>query len=521
MKNFLKTLNLIPDKTERKAWFISYFLINFIYLYHTLNFMWGNHDVKFVKEQLFLSSGIFEGRFSQFVPPWLLTYGQILPIITNLLGLGFLTLALWLLAKYWDIPKSTFNLTLFITFFASLPYTLSWLYFTFITLSCLLWVFFVILGLYISSRINQNQSKIPLSILAILCFYLPLGGYPPVINTIAVCFTAKIAISYLFEKKNLKTLFQIHKYTVLNILLAAILFKLTLKLINPDNVYNLETTSLADMPAKFIATIKISYQQFIISLPFMEKGYKITLMIMTLSALVGATIKAIKTKRLLLTLLLIFGTIWSASLTTFIVIPPTQFVARVDFYGLAFIYAFALALLLKFKTPFAHSLALFLMFILIPFNTLNDYRALKIWKQGYDAEFQILDDINTRIEDHPQFNNSKQYRLWQIGDITLRPAYYTRKFEQNEPFLLATPYLASWQCDSLTEFYMPTSFIKHKTPLLPEDITPEFYEFITTKARPYPNKNCLWIDENIIVIIYNQYDLNEFKHKIRPFAPKN
>ena len=83
--------------------------------------MWGNHDVKFVKEQLFLNSGLFEGRFTQFIPHTLLTNGQILPIINNLIGFLFLTLGLWLLAKYWNIPKSRLNYILFITFFSTQP----------------------------------------------------------------------------------------------------------------------------------------------------------------------------------------------------------------------------------------------------------------------------------------------------------------------------------------------------------------------------------------------------------------
>jgi hypothetical protein len=48
--------------------------------------MWGNHDVKFIKEELLLSSGLFEGRFTQFIPYRLLVTGQILPILNNLLG---------------------------------------------------------------------------------------------------------------------------------------------------------------------------------------------------------------------------------------------------------------------------------------------------------------------------------------------------------------------------------------------------------------------------------------------------
>ena len=149
MKKLLKKLSSNFDMKDKKSLIISFLIINFAYLYHTLNFMWGNHDVKFIKEELLLSSGLFEGRFTQFIPYRLFTDGQILPILNNLLGFIFLTLAIFILAKYWNLKKSTFNYVLFISFFATEPYTLSWLYFTFITISCLLWVFLAILVLYI------------------------------------------------------------------------------------------------------------------------------------------------------------------------------------------------------------------------------------------------------------------------------------------------------------------------------------------------------------------------------------
>ena len=169
------------NKTDISSIFISFIIVNLAFLYHTFNFMWGNHDVKFIKERLYIDSGLFEGRFTQFIPHTFLTEGQILPIINNLIGFLFLTLGLWLLAKYWNIPKTRLNYILFITFFSTQPYTLSWLYFTFITISCLLWVFIGILGLYISATIYNSSNKFILLLLATICFYLTFGGSTPML----------------------------------------------------------------------------------------------------------------------------------------------------------------------------------------------------------------------------------------------------------------------------------------------------------------------------------------------------
>lgn len=483
--------------------------------------MWGNHDVEFIKSRLNLNSGLFEGRFTQFIPYCLLTNGQILPIINNLLSFAFLTSALWLIAKYWRLPKNTLTTTFFITFFATLPFTLSWLYFSLNTISCFLWLFFIVLGLHLSSYIHKEKHKIILSIISILCFYLPLGGYPPIINTIFVCLFAQITINYVFYHLSLKELSQIHKHTLLNIIIAAVFFKLTLLLIPHDNVYNLETTPLNLIPQKFISIIKISFKQFTLSLPYMERSYKLSLCYLVIFAVITTLVHAGNTKRIFITAVLIFITILAAAATTFIVIPHTEFVARIDFYGLAFIYLFAFCLLLHQKISIIQSSAFIFMLIIIPWNILNDYRAQKNWHQGFTAELQILDNISERIENHPLFNPQNTYRFYQIGDISLRHNYYQNHYEYPEPFLLSLPYLAMWQGANLTEFYSPFSFIDKKMPILTTDITPEVYHFITKEAQPWPHPNSVYINKNIILIIYNQSGLQEFQQKILPLQPKN
>ena len=519
MKKLLKNLSLIPDTKDIKIILISFLIINFAFLYHTLNFMWGNHDVKFIKKELLLSSGLFEGRFTQFIPYRLFVDGQILPILNNFIGFTFLTLALWLLAKYWNIKKSILNYILFITFFATQPYTLSWMYFTFITISCLSWTFFAILGLYLSHQIPFSKNKLILTILSIICFYLPLGGYPPIINTFFVCLSAKITLDYIFENKSLKDLFNIYKYTILNILIATILYKISLSFVPHNDVYNLETTPIKELPLKFIACLKISFQQFLVTVPFMEIGYKIILFSVCIIATIGCLLKSKTPIKYFLSLLFITTTIWFTALTTFLVVPPTEYVSRIDFYGFGFLYAFFLCLLLRLTPKIYESLSLIFCFILIPLNILNDYHALKIWKQGFDAEFQILDKVTEKIENHPLFNPNKKYRIYIAGDISLRPSYYNGKFQKDDVFFYSLPYLAMWQGANLVQFYSPYNYISNPSIITPEDITPDVYNFITKDAHYWPHENSIFINNNIIIVIYNRYGLEELKQKIKIFSP--
>lgn len=519
MKKILRYLNLYPDSTDKKAWLASFLLLNFAFLYHTLNFMWGNHDVKFIKEELLLSSGLFEGRFTQFIPYRLLTGGQILPILNNLIGFCFLTTALWLLAKYWNIKKTPASYILFIAFFTTQPYTLSWLYFTFITISCMLWALLAVLGLYLSSFIAASKHKITLSFCAVLCFYLTLGGYPPVINTFFVCLGGKLVFSVLLQHHTVKNLWHTQKFTLLNILIAALLFKLTLKIVAPENVYNLNTEPLAALPSKFISVIKIAFSQFFITVPFMESSYKTAVTILSALAVAGALLYARGLRQKLFIGFLLSGTILAASLTTLLVVPHTEYVSRIDFFGVAFLYAFFLGLLLTLPVKLSYSLALICAPVLIFMNILNDYRALHTWKQGFDAEFQILDNITERIENHPDFSPLRTYRFYQAGDISLRPNYYQKAYDKDDVFLLSLPYLAIWQGANLHEFYAPHEFINRNLPLLPEDITPEVYNFFMHDARPWPHPNAVFINNDIIIVVYNQNGLNDFRNKLHQLYP--
>jgi hypothetical protein len=515
MKKLLQKLSLYPDKTDLSAWLWSFLIINFAFLYHTLNFMWGNHDVKFIKERVFLSSGLFEGRFTQFIPQTLLTDGQILPVINNLLGFGFLTIGLWLLAKYWDLPKNKFCYTLFITFFATLPYTLAWLYYAFITISCLFWVPVAILGLYLSAQVPLSSRPKTLSLVAILCFYLTLGGYPPIINTFAVCLLGKLTLDYTFKNHSFSALWHTFKPTALNLVIAAILFRITLSFVPHDDVYNLELSKLKDLPLKALQVIKIAFSQLFVTTPFMEKSYKIALFIPCLLAFLSLFFPPSAPKQKSLSFLFFFLPLLATGLTTLLVVPHTEFVSRIDFYGFAFFYAFTVAVLFRSAVPLVRSLAVIFVIPLIFWNTLQDTLALKIWKQGFDAEFQILDQVTERIENDPSFNPKQKYRFFQIGDIPLRPKYYPFSYQKEDTFLLSITYLAMWQSTRLAEFYSPFEYIDHEHPIGAMDITPELYNYLMHDVRYWPDPNSIYVGKDLIIVVLNQYSLNEFRQNLR------
>ena len=82
-----------------KNWLNLFLLTVLFYSHFIFYFLWGNHDWQWVKSGTPLLSGVFEGRFSQFILQTILTNGNILPIITIIISLGFYSLTIFILLK--------------------------------------------------------------------------------------------------------------------------------------------------------------------------------------------------------------------------------------------------------------------------------------------------------------------------------------------------------------------------------------------------------------------------------------
>ena len=171
-----------------KNWLCLFLLTLLSYSHYIIYFLWGNHDWQWIKSGTPLLSGVFEGRFSQFILQTLLTNGNILPITTIFISLAFYSLASFMLLKLFNTPQNKIHYILAGLFLTTSPYTISWLYFAFITLSCLSWPFFIILSFVLLTKSQTSKHQLVLRILSSILFLLSIGGYPPTINLIGIIF---------------------------------------------------------------------------------------------------------------------------------------------------------------------------------------------------------------------------------------------------------------------------------------------------------------------------------------------
>lgn len=337
------------DRPFWLAFAVVFLALNLIFLFHGAHFMFGDHDWKYLKHGISLGAGLFEGRFSQFVPVTLLSRGEILPIINNALGFAGFALGVALLARYWRLPHTKTAYVTFALSAAITPYILSFMYFAFLVIPVLGWNMFVIGALLVSEK--EERFSLPRTAVAAVLTTLALGGYPPVINLIAVAFSVRLLFAALFEIPHpgavpgtrsqsaapiashaqstaripspaaaapahisspdaivpgapfplslplvLKTLCRRYLWTIFNLALGITCYKLCLWALTRTGAvnaayYNLQTTPFAEWGEKFLLVSKDVWLQFTATLPFIPAAYKTAAGIVVLAGTAAALLR--------------------------------------------------------------------------------------------------------------------------------------------------------------------------------------------------------------------------------------
>lgn len=441
------------------AFFAAFIALNLIFLYHGIEFLFGDHDWRYLKDGVPLNAGLFEGRFSQFIAINLLSQGEILPVINNVLGFAGFSFGIALLARYWQLPHKKTPYILFALFVAITPYILSFMYFAFLIIPVLMWNAFIIGALIISEK--EKTFSIAKSLSAILLITLALGGYPPVINLIATAFIARLLLAVMYEKKLLKQLSYDYRWTVINILTAGILYKLSLVILRISgalnaNYYNLQTAPLDTWGEKFLLVIKDLFLEFTATLPFITAPYKAALIIITLIAL--AII--IKSKHKISGTLLYIATFAAGMITLFLStsVKETEFSPRIDFFGFMYGIAGAYALVLKSKNQTLKNLATIAAVFCIFFNTNTLFEGQKVWKLGFESELKIYKRIIKRFEQAPLFNRMNRYIIVQGGALSTRERYYHDDYRYKSDDLLSVAYVPGMASGVMWNYYAPRDY---------------------------------------------------------------
>lgn len=490
---------------------LKLYLISLIaYLPFLFNFMWGNHDWEWIKTGTPLKSGLFEGRFSQFILQNVLFGGQILPVLTLLTALAFFCIGTILLLKLWNIPPKTKLYLIIGALTTTAPYTLSWLYFAFITLSCLSWSCTVIYAYYL-----LEKKHIIRFISAIILFTLSLGGYPPVINLIGLLLFSLILKDLCLKKLTVTSILRKYTTHICAVALSGILFIIIQQLLKHYHLqyatYNTAELDITQIPAKIAFCLQAMVQQFFITTSFIEKFYKycgLCLFLLSIIALWHNLPK--KLSSICLFIFCLLGLLFSSLLTVFLT-PNTTHVLyepRIEFFGLMYIYIFSISILCSIPNNFIRNLCYLAGFFLILNNINTQAFAAKVWQLGYQSEMRLSERIIKQLEQKPHFNPNEKYTFVQSGISDFRSRFYHHtNLSKKDGYTLTAPYIP-WHLPSKAyQFYYPKEFVSADFDVywsyIDEKqiaITPTLIQYLNKQAQPWPSPNSIYISPELIIL---------------------
>lgn len=508
----------VPFKYRQSFWLIFGF-INLAFLFHTINFMWGNKDWSAVRFAVDHRESLQAGSFSAYWLQELLFEGKILPVANNLLAFAGLSLAGVLLAVYWNLPKRAALIVITSLLFAVTPYTLSVLYHARTSLGVCFLPSLVLLALLLSEKQSKSHTETYFfNLMAIFLFLIALGTFMPVINLVAIVLLGRVLLRTVYADISLKSAFLRIRQSLSNFSAALMIYLLILFTLKETGVLNQEHAVALNSSVPFFrlpALFKYAFWQFTMPLPFMDCVYRWFNLAFVLLALFVMIIKAPSGAAAVRGLLLVPLIVVCSYLSLLFDAAPLQNLAETSFFALPFILALSAAVLFELSTSLLKRVVIGFAVVLIFMNFVRVAYAQKVWKFGWEAETKLSERIITRLEKLPEFDISKQYTLLQIGEKSLRQKYYLKKSdEQTSAELLTAAYYPANGAAHAYNFFYQTDFLKAddngealRDPLIKD--------YILHKARPYPAKESLLISGDYIVLVLDEIALERLKNRLR------
>ena len=113
------------SENDKKIFWSIFLVLNFMFIFHTINYLWGHDDWWAINFQTNVNASFFNGRFGSYFLKSIFFQGQLLPVINNVFAfLGF-TLGAISLLKYWELDNKVKYFVIAGLMFVCSPFTLS------------------------------------------------------------------------------------------------------------------------------------------------------------------------------------------------------------------------------------------------------------------------------------------------------------------------------------------------------------------------------------------------------------
>lgn len=524
-----------------KAFIFTFSILNIVFLLHTVSYMYGNHDFAVVFNNLHWGSDVGMGRYGAHLIKGFLLQGNYIPILTNIIAFLELALASVLLCIYWKLPKNIYAYCIIGLLLTIQPFTLEWLYYVNSLPEYFITPVLVISGLMLAQNSIKyfkvkNFQFILYNTISIILMNFAIAAYPSLLNTIAVVFLGRIFIESLKWSGDLKSIKENIKYflvPMLDITFACVIYKAVLiyldKMGRLLDMYTIKSLPLGQLPQRFIECIKACvvqlYDYNFIFMPFLTELFTVLLIILCCYLLFSADKKSLKTK--IIQFAILFATLFVTKTAALIADTPCFYEPRIDFYGLLYFRVLIVAaLFIAVKEIEIKRIVAALCALIIAISAINDFNALRIWKISIDGERMFWNRLLARVETTEGFNVNRKYNLIQLGqpkslreknlaEISYNPKYTAALMTfSNDP--VWAPFV------SIQNFY-PVNFVEKSLGSIYSYKDEEFLRVINkfnnkgilSKAKPWPDKNSIFIEGNDILVVIDENELNRIKKIIR------
>lgn len=511
-------------QTGTKVW-LAYLLI---YSFILLQFWWGNHDWDRLKNGINISDGFFEARYSQHLFSAVLFDGQLLPIITPLIAILALTFSSLLAARYLNLPQKEKSYILLSVLISASPYTLILFYYSFITLPLTLWSFIGITLLFSES----HHFNIKRFVIQILGYSLLLGSYPPILSLILTLYGAKKITEYTEQNIPLTTLIKNTLLFISQLTFAYLIFLLIIKQLpqysySIEQMYNTQTanflTILTNIPKELLKSLML-FNTFNSTLGSTYSIFYTILITSSFVIIIYSSSHKLLTSIMLLLLLLVSRFVF--------IITPNAYMAefRITFWGHLGLIFFATSTLLKNNTPIIKNFTFAFIICFILIFTKTNIAIQKAQFLSFKSERLYHARLYNTLTSHPHFNYNNKYFSLNIGYPNFRHRFHNKNIFNNElfsntvlPFDLTEKLF--WEEDQSPVIckkgiwnnalwtVQDTKHLNCSNPHPNKNIRYWLY----TKAKPYPHKNSIYIDNHNIILLLDAKQL----HKSKELVAKN
>ena len=528
------------DVTYRRAFWVIFSVLCFVFGFHTIQFMWGNHDWEMCARLQNWGEYTWIGRYALTSFKKIFLNSIYLPIINDVVTFLFLSLNAVLLCVYWKLPKRIAYLVLCGLILTVQPFTLALMWFVHMIPETFVGASFALTALIISEKTAFGQAslmrKVGFTILSILLINLSLAMYPVLLNIITVAFVGRLLVqSFEWDGswEECKSHFAPFAVSVLNIVLGVLSYKVMLTWVfQPAEFYNTQTLSLDRLPERLLILLKQSFHQlYEYNYPFISQAVLWVFLCFTILVALYICLTG-NFKQKIVRLILLGGALY-ATQTAMIIANTHMIAARVELFGLV-VFETLMAVLIFTKLKKIHNLTVIVTTGVIWVSVINDLDCLRVWKLGFDAEKMLWNRVLARMEEQTGFNAYKKYKIIQVGlPISMRPRFY-------EKSLPSVPF-HDWGFSLLTasydfpapgrfcsyEFYYPTAFRDGER--FHPDIKNTRYKAqlkrlweagVLDRACAWPHKNGIIVWKDIILFITDAVLLEKYKKQLAQEFPR-